>query len=110
MTSTRSGFITLRVEEALAKAKRENEKPANRAHVGTATDTDRGWLVAQTGSRLVVCCFAEWYSAGGRIANPRHPDASGPVCATVAVPRCAQRHPDCKSAVDLENAGHYKGG
>jgi len=20
--------------------------------------------------------FAEWYSAGGRIANPRHPDAS----------------------------------
>src|SRR5206468_12978090 len=38
--------------------------------------------------RLGVCCFAEWYSAGGRIANPRH--SRLPVCATVAVPRCAQ--------------------
>jgi len=34
--------------------------------------------------------FAEWYSAGGRLSNPQHPDASGPVCATVAVPRCAR--------------------
>src|SRR6266567_3835745 len=37
---------------------------------------------------------SEWYSAGGRIANPRH--SRLPVCATVAVPRCA---PLCKATI-----------
>ncbi len=58
-----------------------------RAHLGTATDTVRGRLVAQTGSRLFRrMVFGRWADCQS-IANPRN--SRLPVCATVAVPRCA---------------------
>ena len=60
------------------------------AHVGTATDTNRGWRVAQTGSLLCRGLAIDWQSAHLPNTIRRNPDSeSGPVCATVAVPRCA---------------------
>ena len=46
-----------------------------RAHLGTATDTDRGWLVAQTGSllfrRMVFGRWADCQSATQQTASLR---------------------------------------